>query len=216
MENQNQEITQAKPKKSWYKKWWIWVIIGVGVCGIVGAFMPKDEKKNDNKSSSVAAESTAETTSSKEKTTEKDTEAPTEKATETPKKNADDEKDDFIKSCGTIDYKTLARNPDKYKGNNYKITGQVIQVMDSDSWFDDSTTLRINITAEKNEYADGGYLWSDTIVASVDIPDGADRILEDDIIDFYGTCEGLYTYESILGQKISLPRIDIKYYSIHE
>ena len=34
MENQNQEITQAKPKKPRYKKWWIWVIAGVVVLAI--------------------------------------------------------------------------------------------------------------------------------------------------------------------------------------
>ena len=59
-------------------------------------------------------------------------------------------------------------------------------------------------------------MWDDTIISTVTIPDGEDRILENDIIDIYGTCAGLYTYESVLGQKISLPRIDIKYYSIHQ
>lgn len=123
------------------------------------------------------------------------------------------EKEDYIKSCKTIDYKTLSRNPDKYKGEHFKLTGQVIQVLDSDSWFSDATTLRINITKHDNEYVDDW--WEDTIVATVVIPKGADRILENDIITFYGDCDGLYTYTSVLKQKISLPKIDIKYFEVN-
>lgn len=123
------------------------------------------------------------------------------------------EKDDYIKSCKTIDYMTLSRNPDKYKGEHFKLTGQVIQVLDSDSWFNDATTLRINITKHDNEYVDDW--WEDTIIATVVIPKGADRILENDIITFYGDCDGLYTYTSVLKQKISLPKIDIKYFEVN-
>ena len=225
MENQNQNQNQfqpqgqspapvQKPKKPWYKKWWIWVIIGVAVTGTIGAFMPKNTSSSKVSTSGKIAEATTEkaAVATTEKATEKATEKPTEKATEAPKEN----RDEYIKSCQTIDYKTLSRNPDKYKGEKFKFTGQVIQVMESDSWFDDSTTLRINVTATENEFAEGGYLWDDTIISTVTIPDGEDRILENDIIDIYGTCAGLYTYESVLGQKISLPRIDIKYYSIHQ
>lgn len=124
-----------------------------------------------------------------------------------------EEKENYIDSCREIDYETLSRNPDKYKGEHFKLTGQVIQVLDSDSWFNDATTLRINITKEESEYIDDW--WKDTIVATVVIPKGADRILEDDVITFYGDCDGLYTYTSILGQKISLPKIDIKYFEIN-
>ena len=42
----------------------------------------------------------------------------------------------------------------------------------------------------------------------------SDRILEDDIITICGECDGLYSYESVLGSKVSLPKIDVKYYSI--
>lgn len=124
-----------------------------------------------------------------------------------------EEKENYIDSCREIDYETLSRNPDKYKGEHFKLTGQVIQVLDSDSWFNDATTLRINITKEESEYIDDW--WKDTIVATVVIPKGADRILEDDVITFYGDCDGLYTYTSILGQKVSLPKIDIKYFEIN-
>lgn len=113
-------------------------------------------------------------------------------------------KEEFIKSCQTIDFKTLARNPDKYKGNNYKFTGEVIQVQESSYGL---VELRVNVT--KNDY---GY--EDTIYVSLYMGTTNDRILEDDIITVYGTCNGLYTYTSVLGQGISLPSLTALYYTI--
>lgn len=112
-------------------------------------------------------------------------------------------REEYIEMCETIDYETLSRNPDKYKGKDFCIKGEVIQVVESES---EKVDLRINITK-------GDYFWSDTIYATVTIPAGADRILEDDIITIYGKCEGLYSYESVRGAKISLPLITVYYYS---
>ena len=114
--------------------------------------------------------------------------------------------EDYKAGCETIDYETLARNPDKYIGKSFKIKGEVIQVLESS--YSDTVEMRINIT--KDEYG----FWSDTIYAEVVIPSGSDRILEDDIIAIYGDCAGLYSYTSIVGSTVSLPKIDVKYYSI--
>ncbi len=54
----------------------------------------------------------------------------------------------------------------------------------------------------------------DTILVTVDLPDSADRILQDDIITIYGVCQGQKSYDSVLGTTISLPEIEIKYFSI--
>ena len=91
------------------------------------------------------------------------------------------------------------------------MTGEVIQVQES-SW-GNTVNLRINVTKETYEYI-SDVTWTDTIFATVEIPDGADRILEDDVINFWGTCDGMYTYESVLGSSVSLPKIDIKYYEL--
>jgi hypothetical protein len=198
------ENTQNNQKKPWYTKWWIWVIIGVVVCGVIGGIFAKPISEEDEKTTTTTTTAAAEIT-------KKETQPTIKKAKKKSKKQI---KKEFKNSCKTITYKKLARNPDKYKGKNYKITGQVIQVLDSDSWFDDTTTLRINMTATKNEFAEGGYLWSDTIVSAVNIPEGKDRILEDDIITLWGTCMGSYQYEAITGTKVTVPRIDIKYYTI--
>lgn len=141
-----------------------------------------------------------------------------EKKEEQPNNEVDQQntvaEEEFKNSCESIDYATLARNPDKYKGNNYVFTGKVIQVTES-TWYNKNVDLRIDITEESYEYLEGSN-WTDTIYAIVEIPDGEDRILEDDIITFWGTCDGMYTYESIFGQKISLPKIDIKYFELRE
>lgn len=113
-------------------------------------------------------------------------------------------RDEYCNACESIDYITLARNPDKYKGNLYKITGKVIQVMEANG----GAFVRMDVT--KGEY---GY-WTDTIASAIRIPKGSDRILEDDIITIYGECYGLYTYETVLGSEMSIPRIDAMFYEL--
>lgn len=199
--------TNTQTKKPVYKKWWFWVLIVFAVFIVLGSLGSNEDDNNENVGQSVSdtEETTKEPT---ENETEAETEAPTDPPTEDPAKVEKEFKD----SCGSIDFETLARNPEKYKGNNYKITGQVIQVQEG--WFN-QVELRINITKEEFEYIDD-VLWTDTIYATVEIPDGADNILEEDVITFWGTCDGEYTYESVLGSNITLPKIDIEYYELVE
>lgn len=114
---------------------------------------------------------------------------------------------EYIDSCTEIAYEDLARNPDKYKGQAFVFTGEVIQVAEPTQG--NTVSLRINVT-------EGELMWSDTIFATVDLPKSADRILEGDILTFYGDCKGMYTYESIVGKQVSVPSIDIRYFSIHQ
>lgn len=209
-----------KPKKAWYKRWWIWLLMGLGTIMLLfnatctcALLMPSTGQQSKSIANSFTdSDSKSEAEKKTETPTEKNTEKTTEKPTEESSQASAADKKAYIDSCETIDYATLARNPDKYKGKHYKFKGKVIQVMDSDSWFSDATTLRVNVTQSKEEYLED--FWEDTILCTVTIPKGSDRILEDDIITFYGDCDGLYTYTSIMGQKISLPKIDIKYYEI--
>ena len=196
------------PKKKIYQQWWFWVIIVVAFI-VVFAIGISNEKNTDKKGKTQTATTVVETTAEEVTTEEPTTVVPTtEKPTEDPKKVEKEFKD----SCDTIDFKTLSRNPDKYKGNNYKLTGEIIQVQES-AW-GDTVDLRINITKEEFEYIDD-VMWTDTIFATVEIPDGEDKLLEDDVITFWGTCDGNYTYETVLGNNVSLPKIDIKYYELN-
>lgn len=113
---------------------------------------------------------------------------------------------DFKNECKKYTFEELARNPEKIKGKKVKLTGQVIQTYES-SW-SSSVDLRINIT--KNEYG----FYSDVIYATYILPNGTDKILEDDIITIWGTAEGDYSYTSVLGTKVTLPKINVKYIEI--
>ena len=58
---------------------------------------------------------------------------------------------------------------------------------------------------------DTGYYWDDTIMVYYVASDGDARILEDDIITFYGTMHGMYSYESIFGATITVPLMNAEY-----
>jgi hypothetical protein len=208
----NQAVQQPKSKKPIYKKWWFWVIIVVVLIAVYGIAMSnKNQTNSDTNETTVQAVTTVE--GENETTAEPTTAEPT---TEEPTQDPAIVEEEFKNSCESISFEDLSRNPDKYKDNKYTFTGEVIQVQENDSWLSDTTQvdLRINVTKKTYEYLDEDY-WEDTIYATIELPEGADRILEDDIITIWGTCDGNYTYESVLGNKVSLPKIDVEYYSIN-
>ena len=115
-----------------------------------------------------------------------------------------------VKEYKTYSYDTLARNPDKYSGEHIKLYGEVIQVQESDSWFSDDTSveLRVDMTPTKSSYAKSGFNWDDTVYVKYTYKSDEDKILEDDIVEIRGTIYGSYSYTSVLGNSITLPRID--------
>ncbi len=192
---------KQKPKKPVYKKWWFWLIIIIVACAIIGSTID-DEGKNNSGNSTKGTTATTATTAATEKVTTTTVQPTT--------KNAKQVENSYKKSCKTIDYKTLSRNPDKYKGEKFKFTGQVIQVQETKNLFSDTKTVELRVNVTKGEYG----LWNDTIYATYEKSVEEDRVLENDIITIWGQCEGLYTYKSVLGSNISLPKIDVEYYSI--
>lgn len=120
-------------------------------------------------------------------------------------------KSDFINNCKEYTYKEIARDPNNYKGKPAKFKGEVIQVQESGN----KVVLRVDITAKANEFAEGGYLYEDTIyVEYTRKNDTESRILEEDIVTMYGTLNGLKTYESIFGEEISIPLFNAEYIDI--
>ena len=116
-------------------------------------------------------------------------------------------KSEYIENCRTISYEKLSRNPDSYDGEYFTFVGEVIQVMESGS----RVHFRMNIT----EYEVGGtYFSKDPIYVTTRLGEDGARILENDIIRIYGQCDGLYTYTAVLGNSVSLPKIDAKYWEI--
>lgn len=108
-------------------------------------------------------------------------------------------KEEYAATCETVKYSDVERYPDKYEGMRIKVSGKVIQV--SEGWFD-SVTLRIK---------DGN---GDTWYAEYSRKEGESRILENDRVTAYGTCSGVETYTTIMGESVTIPAIKIEYVNI--
>lgn len=114
---------------------------------------------------------------------------------EAAKLAAEAEKQEKLGYDTGITFNQLARTPDDYIGLKVKFSGKVIQVIEGDG----ETNLRIAINDDYNHvilvYYDPSILKS--------------RVLENDNITFYGISQGLYTYESTMGGKITVPLVSI-------
>ena len=111
------------------------------------------------------------------------------------------QKEQFISNCQRYSYKEIFRNSENYIGKYAVFTGEVIQVMDYNEFYD----VRINVT--KNEY---GY-YEDTIYAIIPKNYFQGRILEDDIVTIHGRLSELMTYKSIFGADITIPSMYVRY-----
>lgn len=94
-----------------------------------------------------------------------------------------------------ITYDQLARTPDDYFLSKVKFYGKVVQVLEGD----DSVTIRLAVDGSYDQILMGEY--DKDIVSS--------RVLEDDYITIYGYSLGTISYESTMGQKITIPGISI-------
>lgn len=108
---------------------------------------------------------------------------------------------DFKSSCITKPYEDLARHPDLYKGEPLVINGTVSQVIDNAN----SINYRIANGDNHDEMIYATY--------SGDFDHG--RILEGDNVILWGIFDGLTSYRSTLGEKITIPSLSMKYYIIN-
>ena len=96
-----------------------------------------------------------------------------------------------------ISYDSLAREPLAYKGQTVVFRGQVTQVQESGL----SVILRVNVTR-------GQFIWKDTVWVEYrkKVPDER-RILDDDILTFWGEYKGIMSYKAVFGQTIQIPHV---------
>lgn len=102
--------------------------------------------------------------------------------------------DAYKNMCAVYVCKDVERNPDDYTGKYMIVTGKVLQAQD-------------NIYRVKDD--DGG-----TWYIKYSSKNGESRILEDDIVKFYGECKGLKTYTALLGQEVTIPELDAEYFDL--
>jgi len=127
---------------------------------------------------------------------------PTPEPTPTPTPEPKMTEEEFKASCtADYDYRELARDPKTYIGKPAQFRGEVAQVMEDDG----IAAYRINVT-------EGDYgIWQDTIYVTYFPEEGEKRILEDDIVTVYGEMTDLVTYETVMGNSISIPGLYAKY-----
>lgn len=105
------------------------------------------------------------------------------------------------KSYVALDYKQNARDPDAYTGTYIKFSGEIIQVMEDDSF----AVFRI---ATKGSY--------DNVIYCLYVkPENYKRFLEDDKVDVWAVSTGIYTYTTVMGNEMTIPsclieRIELK------
>lgn len=198
----------SKHKDPIYKKWWFWVII-VAVAALSFSMGRASFSPSTSEQSSISG--TVEQTSEESRTMPETTETPTTKATTTKESTTvlpSMSKEELKSEAKEISYKELARNPDKHEGELVHFKGEVIQVIEASYG---ESGYRVAVT--KNDY---GYSYDDIIYLEYEVKKGQPRILEDDIIDFYGTFTGLMSYESTGAGKITIPSISGEYAEIKE
>lgn len=92
-----------------------------------------------------------------------------------------------------ITFNDISRTPDKYTGKKVKFTGMILQVVEDSS-------LNSGRMSTKGKYDDVIYFAYDPNIIDV-------RLLEDDMITIYGTFSQLFTYQTVLGNNVTLPLI---------
>ncbi len=97
-------------------------------------------------------------------------------------------------SYPVIKYTEAFRYPSDYEGKNVSFSGRVLQV--ADGW--GYTILRVS---SKGRY-------DNVVYVTIDDDDITTPILEDDNVTVYGTYDGNYTYETIMGGSVTIPSVD--------
>lgn len=101
-------------------------------------------------------------------------------------------------ACKSYSFKEISRNPDSYSGKYAYFKGEVSQVV-QDSSSTQYAMYRVSVT-------NNGYFWTDAImvVFEGEMEDGS-RLIEDDIVKMYGKLDGMYTYETVMGDSLTIP-----------
>ena len=98
-----------------------------------------------------------------------------------------------ISNATTIDYRSLYKGANTLNGNFYKITGEIVQVVNDRCY-------HINMTKTGEYYT----YYTDRIQISL-IGTPSEILMEGDIVSFTGESLGNYTYASILGSENTVP-----------
>ena len=112
--------------------------------------------------------------------------------------------DEYRQQCQTYTYDEIARYPDNYEKKLAKFTGEVVQILRDGN----DLQMRVDVTTSSYGYTDTVYVFYTTT--------NNDNILEGEIITMYGELRGMQEYETVLGTRVSIPRIYVKYIDLNK
>ena len=185
------------------------------ICGCIGLFLffvslfggLSDPNTEMIEGTQVVVSTESSSDVSTEKTDTEDKQVEAEKDTETPKNEAKDSEKEFKKSCQKFNYKKIARNPDDYVGQNFKVTVQVYSI--SEGGLFTQAYMKAYTDDGSGTYFDNMiYIFDDQDEDS----DSYVHVLEDDVITVYGTFEGMEDSTNFLnGEKSKDIALHMKY-----
>lgn len=108
---------------------------------------------------------------------------------------------EYKNNCSVVDYSTILRENELYKGTKAVFKGEVVQILYTN---DSLAVFRINVTTSQ-------FMYTDTVWATYEVSEDESEIVEGDILTIYGELNGLYTYEAVVGTEITIPSIMVKY-----
>ncbi len=109
--------------------------------------------------------------------------------------------ENFKATCVELPYDELARFPDRNVGKQLVMTGEIIQVIEGST----ESQYRLKLNDNYDQIVLIGY-------------DGAfdqGKILENDIVTFWGYYVGTMTYTATIGGEITIPALGALYYTIN-
>lgn len=190
---------------------WLIVILVIVGLGVIGYFANSSDEQKGKKESSSQSDSSVRSSEENKESGSDQSESASGQVSDAPSVDPMVAEAEFKKECNTYTYKEIARNPKNYEGKKAQFEGQVIQVIENN----DDVIMRVDITKEKNEFAENGYLYSDTVYVEYTRKSSDEsRILEDDIIMMYGTLNGLKSYDTIFGSNETIPYLKAEYVDI--
>lgn len=113
------------------------------------------------------------------------------------------ERESALNNAITPDYTDLFRNWRNYKGKYIRITGRVVQTDSSNSF----CRVATKIYRKSASTAAAAYRYSSDDVIYVAPCNPSTKLLEDDVISVVGEANGNYTYTTVMGGSIEIPRI---------
>lgn len=180
-----------------------WVLIFVVVFGILGALVGndgEDKAKKDEDTNSKAEETNGNV----------DEEPKEEEPKEEKSKEINPE--EYKSQCVDLDYKEVSRNPDNYKGEKFKVTCQIFSVSKG-SW--GSGTYYKAFTDDGSGLYFSNMIW--VFDKRDENSDGYVKLLEKDIVTFYGEFNGMQeTKNALNGEKGEDIALDIYYAELIE